>query len=177
MQGISIFVKVYRIFPSQKQWWHKHPLFPVIILTLKTLQGDEIMRRSPNFVTLLKNKFSRPRQCSRPKWLWPMPRSLLYRFQYWKKSRGNHKKVRRKKIFSLKSMTKLEALTVLWRLEIYVHITKSSTRVILFSIKVLAHFRSKDFSACDTQILCLTGATLKGIGQWEKRRVGSGIIR
>jgi hypothetical protein len=70
------------------------------------------MRQPPNFVTLLKNKFWRPRQCPRPKWPLPMPRSLLYRFQYWKKSWGNHKKVQRKKMFLLKSMTKLEALTV-----------------------------------------------------------------
>ncbi len=41
-----------------------------------------------------------------------MPRSLLYRFQCRKKSLGNHLKVWRKKMFSLKSMTKLEALTV-----------------------------------------------------------------
>jgi hypothetical protein len=43
-----------------------------------------------------------------------MPRSLLYRFQCRKKSLGNHLKVWRKKMFSLKSMTKLEALTVLY---------------------------------------------------------------
>jgi hypothetical protein len=42
-------------------------------------------------------------------------RSLLYRFQCRKKSLGNHKKVLQKKMFSLKSMTKLEALTVLVR--------------------------------------------------------------
>ncbi len=112
MQGVIIIVKIHRIFPSQKQWWHKHPLFPIVIVTLKNLQGDENMRRPPNFVILLKNKYLRPRQCPRPKWLWPMPKSLLYRFQYWKKSWGNHQKVQRKKMFSHKSMTKLEALTV-----------------------------------------------------------------
>ncbi len=41
-----------------------------------------------------------------------MLRSLLYRFQCQKKSPGNHLKVWRKKMFSLKSVTKLEALTV-----------------------------------------------------------------
>jgi hypothetical protein len=41
-----------------------------------------------------------------------MPRPLLYRLQYRKKSGGNLKKVRRKKMFSPESMTKLEDLTV-----------------------------------------------------------------
>jgi hypothetical protein len=42
-----------------------------------------------------------------------MHRPLLYRLQYWKKLKGNLKKVWRKKMFSLKSMTKLEDLTVI----------------------------------------------------------------
>jgi hypothetical protein len=102
MQGIINFVKVHRIFPSQKKWWHQHPLFPVIILTLKTLQGDEIMRWPLNFVTLLKNKFSRPRQCPRPTWPWPMSSSLLYRFQYWKKPWATIRKFGEKNVFAQK---------------------------------------------------------------------------
>jgi hypothetical protein len=42
-----------------------------------------------------------------------MPRPLPYRFQYQKKLWGVLKNVWRKKMFSAKSMTKLEALTVL----------------------------------------------------------------
>ncbi len=41
-----------------------------------------------------------------------MARPFLYRFQYRKTIWGNLKKNRRKKMFYLKSMTKLEALTV-----------------------------------------------------------------
>jgi hypothetical protein len=112
MQGVICFIWVQRIFPPQKQWRHQHPLFTVVIVTLKTSEGDEIRWRSPNFVTLQKNEFSRPRQCPRPKWLWTMPRPLPYRFQYQKKLWGVLKNVWRKKMFSAKSMTKLEALTV-----------------------------------------------------------------
>jgi hypothetical protein len=32
-----------------------HPLLTVVIVTLKTLEGDEIKLQSPNFVTLRKN--------------------------------------------------------------------------------------------------------------------------
>jgi hypothetical protein len=39
-----------------------------IIVTVKTMKGDEIRRRHPNFVTLGKNEFSRPSQCPRLKW-------------------------------------------------------------------------------------------------------------
>jgi hypothetical protein len=42
-----------------------------------------------------------------------MHRPLLYRLQYQKKLWGNLKKIWQKKMFSLKSMTKLEDLTVL----------------------------------------------------------------
>jgi hypothetical protein len=72
---------------------------------------------SPNFVTQQKNEFLRPRQCVGPKLLWTKPRSHLYRFQYQKKSCGVLKKVCRKKMFSSKSVTKLEALTVLYSIE------------------------------------------------------------
>jgi hypothetical protein len=41
-----------------------------------------------------------------------MAKYIPYRLQYRKKLSGNLKKIRRKKIFSLKSMTKLEDLTV-----------------------------------------------------------------
>ncbi len=41
-----------------------------------------------------------------------MPRPLIHRFQYQKKLWGALKKIRRKEMFSPKSMTKLEALTV-----------------------------------------------------------------
>ncbi len=41
-----------------------------------------------------------------------MPRPLPHRFQYQKKSRGFLKKVQRKKMFSPKSVTKLEDMTV-----------------------------------------------------------------
>jgi hypothetical protein len=42
-----------------------------------------------------------------------MPSPYLYRFQYQKKLWGDVKKVLRKKMFSSKSVTKLEDLTVL----------------------------------------------------------------
>ncbi len=112
MQGVIWYIWAQRIFSSQKQWRHYHPLFKVLIVKWKTSEGDEITWRSPNFVTLQKNEFSRPRKCPRPKWLWATPRPLRHRFQYRKKSWGALKKIRRKKMFSPKSMTKLEALTV-----------------------------------------------------------------
>jgi len=112
MQGLTSFTWVQRIFPSHKQLLHSHPLFKVVILTLKILEGDEIRCRYSNFVTLRKNEFSRPRQFKRSKLIWSMPRPLLYRLQYRKKSGGNPQKVWRKKMFSPESMTKLEDLTV-----------------------------------------------------------------
>ncbi len=55
---------------------------------------------------------------------------------------------------------------LLWRLEIDVHTMKSRTRVILFSKRTGAHFRFKqlvDFSTYNTQISCLTSATVKHV--------------
>ncbi len=77
---------------------------------METLEGDEIRRRSPNFVTQWKKELSRSRRCLRPKWLRQMPRALLYWLQYWKKSWGNINKVRRKKMFSPESVTKLDLI-------------------------------------------------------------------
>ncbi len=94
MQGVSSFIWIQIIFPLHKQLLHSHPLFKVLIVTLKTLGGDEIKCRYPNFVTRRKNQFSRPRV-------------------------GNLKKVWREKMFSPESMTKLEDLTV-FNLEIHV---------------------------------------------------------
>jgi hypothetical protein len=88
-------------------------------------EGDEIKCRSPNFVTLRKNYILRLQHCRREKWSWTIARHILYRFQYRKFIWGHLKKVWRKKIFSLKSMTKLEDLTVcrvqssVWRLPKY----------------------------------------------------------
>jgi hypothetical protein len=48
----------------------------------------------------------------RAKWLWSVPGPVPYRLQYRKKLWGIQNKVWRKKIFSPKSMTKLEDLTV-----------------------------------------------------------------
>ncbi len=112
MQGFISFIWVQRTIPSHKQWVHLHPLFKIVILTPKTLEGDEIRCQYPNFATLRKNEFSRPKQFKRSKLLWSMPRPLLYRLQYRKKLGGHLKKVRRKKMFSPESMTKLEDLTV-----------------------------------------------------------------
>ncbi len=75
-------------------------------------EGDEIKCRSPNFVTLRKNNILRLQHCRREKWIWTIARHILCRFQYRKIIWGHLKKVWRKKIFSLKSMTKLEDLTV-----------------------------------------------------------------
>ncbi len=60
----------------------------------------------------MKIQFSRHRHWLMLKWLWSMLRPILYRLQYRKKLWGNQNKVRQKKIFSPKSMTKLEDLTV-----------------------------------------------------------------
>ncbi len=60
MKGGTGFVWVHRIFPSQKQRCHFNPLFTVLIVTWKTVEGDEIKRRSPKFVTLRKNEFLNP---------------------------------------------------------------------------------------------------------------------
>ncbi len=112
MQGVLSFIWVQRIFPTHKQLLHLHPLFKVVIVIRKALEGDEIKCRYPNFVTPQKNELLRPRQFKGSKFLWLMPRTLLYRLQYQKKSWGNLKKARRKKMFSPESMTKLEDLTV-----------------------------------------------------------------
>ncbi len=133
MQGVICFTWVQRVFPPQKQWSHQHPLFKVIIVALKTSEGDEIMWRSPNFVTLQNNEYSRPRQCPRSKWLWTMPRPLLYRFQYQKKSWGGLKNIWWKKMFSAKSMTKLEALTVQIKFTNWVLTLKWKRRCKMFS--------------------------------------------
>ncbi len=77
-------------------------------------EGDEIKCWSPNFVILRKNNILRLKHCRREKWSWTNARHILYRFQYRNIIWGHLKKVWRKKIFSLKSMTKLEDLTVLF---------------------------------------------------------------
>ncbi len=76
-------------------------------------ESDEIKCRSPNFVTLRKNYILRLKHWWRAKWIWTIASHILYRFQYRKIKWGLLKKVWSKKMFSLKSMTKLEDLTVL----------------------------------------------------------------
>jgi hypothetical protein len=60
MEGVTGFVWVHRIFPSQKQLCQLHLLFTVLKITWKAVEGDEIKRRCPKFVTLRKKEFLNP---------------------------------------------------------------------------------------------------------------------
>ncbi len=113
MEGAICFIWVHIILLYEKQGRSLHPRSDFAIAPILTWEGDEIRRRSSNFVSQWKKRFSRHRHWLRLKWLWSMPRPILYRLQYRKKLWGNQNKVRQKKIFSPKSMTKLEDLTVL----------------------------------------------------------------
>jgi hypothetical protein len=106
MEGVTGFLWVHRIFPSQKQWCHKHPLFTGIILTIKTLGGDEIRRQSPKFVTLRKKEFFNPGNAQGQTGFDQCLGHCCTDFN----TRKNNRVTLRK--FSPKSMTKLEALTV-----------------------------------------------------------------
>ncbi len=75
-------------------------------------QGDEIKCRSPNFVILRKNNILGLKHCQRTIWSLTIVRHILYRLQCRKIKWGHLNKVGSKKIFSLKTMTKLEDLTV-----------------------------------------------------------------
>jgi hypothetical protein len=101
-------------FWSKKLLRHSHPLFKVVIATMQICEGDEIKWQSSNFVILWKHKNSTFKHWRRQKWLSPLFKYILYRLKCRKKLMGNLKKVQRKKIFLLKSMTKLEDLTVHW---------------------------------------------------------------
>jgi hypothetical protein len=71
------------------------------------------------------------------KWPLPMPRHHLYRFQYQKKYGVMFRKFCEKKMFSSKSVTKLEDLTVL------AHSTSSSTTHDFYTLsRVLLHTHS-----------------------------------
>ena len=112
MQSIINFALLYIIFYHKKMTASTSPVSKVGICTMIIWESDEIKCRTPNFVTLRKNNILRLKHWWRAKWSWTIASHILYRLQYRKIKWGLLNKVGSKKIFSLKSMTKLEDLTV-----------------------------------------------------------------